>query len=90
MLCIADESKTLTKFYHMSNIILAVATPFAFIISPSILNMPIDLGLGILFPLHSHIGLSALITDYVPKTMRSVARASLLACTGICSMIKCL
>ena len=58
-------------------------TPLAFVISPSKMNMPIDITLGILFPLHSHIALNAIVSDYVPATYRSVARPTLLGVTVI-------
>lgn len=47
------------------------------------MNKPIDLALGILFPIHSHIGLNYVISDYVPKAARSVARSSLLFATCV-------
>lgn len=30
-------------------------------------NRLVDLAIGILFPLHCHLGFSAIITDYLPK-----------------------
>lgn len=78
-----DTSKSVTKFYHTSALALVGLTPLAFILSPSWLNFPVDLTLGVLFPLHSHIGLNYVITDYVPKAARAAARTSLLVCTVI-------
>jgi len=43
---LADSSKPLTKFYHMSGLALAGLAPLSFILSPSIVNFPIDLALG--------------------------------------------
>ena len=60
----ADSSKALTKFYHSSALVLAVLTPIAFLLSPSKLTLAVDLPLGVLFPLHSHIALNYVITDY--------------------------
>lgn len=62
---------------------LAVLTPVAFILSPSVLNMPIDFALGVIFPFHSHIAINYVISDYVPKNARGPARMALLACTVI-------
>ena len=56
-------------------------TPLAFIISPSKLNMPIDLTLGVLFPFHAHFGLNAIISDYLPKVVQTPARFGLMGCT---------
>jgi succinate dehydrogenase (ubiquinone) membrane anchor subunit len=47
------------------------------------MNKPIDLTLGLLFPIHSHIALNYVISDYVPKTARSMARSSLLFATCV-------
>eukprot|EP00600_Ochromonadales_sp_CCMP1393_P005373 CAMPEP_0174954486 /NCGR_PEP_ID=MMETSP0004_2-20121128/450_1 /TAXON_ID=420556 /ORGANISM="Ochromonas sp., Strain CCMP1393" /LENGTH=76 /DNA_ID=CAMNT_0016202303 /DNA_START=283 /DNA_END=513 /DNA_ORIENTATION=+ len=45
--------------------------------------MPIDLALGFIFPFHSHIALNYVISDYVPKASRPIARAALLAATVV-------
>jgi succinate dehydrogenase (ubiquinone) membrane anchor subunit len=63
--------------------LLAVLTPISFVLSPSPMNKPIDFTLGVLFPLHAHVGLNYVITDYVPKAIRTVARVSLLGVTGL-------
>jgi succinate dehydrogenase (ubiquinone) membrane anchor subunit len=55
----------------------------AFVISPSKYNMPIDLSLGVLFPLHAHVGINAIVTDYVPKAIQSSARFGLAGATSI-------
>lgn len=62
--------------------VLAVATPLAFLL-PSSLVLPIDVTLGVLFPLHSHFALNTIVTDYVPKSARNPARIALLAVTII-------
>lgn len=62
--------------------VLAVATPLAFLL-PSSFILPIDVTLGVLFPLHSHVALNTVITDYVPKSARNPARIALLAVTII-------
>ena len=45
---------------------LALA-PVAIVASPSGLNFPVDILMGIIFPLHSHIGMNYVLTDYIPK-----------------------
>jgi succinate dehydrogenase (ubiquinone) membrane anchor subunit len=45
--------------------------------------MPIDLALGVIFPLHANYAFNCVITDYVPKVARSICRVSLLGCTLI-------
>lgn len=39
----------------------------ALILSPSSLNMPVDLALGVLFPVHAHVAMNSVITDYADK-----------------------
>ena len=38
------------------------------------INMPVDLALGVIFPLHAHIGMNWIISDYVPPAMRGSSR----------------
>eukprot|EP00607_Mallomonas_marina_P004680 CAMPEP_0182427498 /NCGR_PEP_ID=MMETSP1167-20130531/17917_1 /TAXON_ID=2988 /ORGANISM="Mallomonas Sp, Strain CCMP3275" /LENGTH=112 /DNA_ID=CAMNT_0024609785 /DNA_START=139 /DNA_END=474 /DNA_ORIENTATION=+ len=66
-----DTAKVATTFYHKSSIALAVLTPVAFVLSPSSVNLPIDLTLGVLFPVHAHIALNYVISDYVPLLFSS-------------------
>ena len=53
--------------YHKLNWGLLGLTPLAFMLSPSVMNMPIDLALGVLFPLHAHFSMNGVITDYAAK-----------------------
>jgi succinate dehydrogenase (ubiquinone) membrane anchor subunit len=80
---LADKSKTLNRLYHTSGLALAVLTPAALVLSPSPMNMPIDLALGVIFPLHAHVGLNYIISDYVPKASRTIARSGLMGFTVI-------
>ena len=43
--------------------------------------MPVDLALGFMFPFHAHVGMNYIISDYVPRATRGVARAGLLGLT---------
>jgi succinate dehydrogenase (ubiquinone) membrane anchor subunit len=79
----ADSSKQLNKFYHISGLVLAGLTPVAFVLSPSVINMPVDILLGLVFPFHSHVAVNYVISDYVPKANRSMARMALLATSVI-------
>jgi len=67
----------------MSGIALVGLAPLSFILSPSIINFPVDLALGFIFPLHSHVALNYVVSDYVPKASRGAARAVLLTATII-------
>ena len=81
----ADGNNTVNKWFHKTGVVLAVATPLAFLL-PSSLVLPIDVTLGVLFPLHSHVALNTVITDYVPKSARNHARIALLAVTIAASL----
>lgn len=58
-----------------------VAMPLAFVLAPSPIAKPVDVVLGIAFPVHAHIGMNAVISDYVPPAMRTNARYALLVFT---------
>jgi succinate dehydrogenase (ubiquinone) membrane anchor subunit len=53
--------------YHHVNTSLLVLTPCALILSPSPWAFPLDLALGVALPLHGHIGMNSVLTDYMPK-----------------------
>lgn len=77
----------MVKIFHKSSIAMAALAPIAFII-PSQFVMPVDIVLGLLFPLHSHVALNYVVADYVPKASRSLARglvlvASIFAAAGL-------
>ena len=55
------------KFNFLSSLTIGLLTPAAFYLSPSTLVLPIDLVLGVLFPLHGYVGCVHIINDYVPK-----------------------
>ncbi len=67
--------------YHSSGYALAGLAPIALILSPSSLNFPVDLALSVIIPYHSHVGLNYVISDYVPQSLRSLARSGLLGIT---------
>ena len=65
----------ITDVHHKANIALAVTTPIAFVLSPSMLNYPIDIALGFIIPIHSGISMTMVAQDYVPRgTARSAAK----------------
>ncbi|GMI35362.1 hypothetical protein TrCOL_g6346 [Triparma columacea] len=82
----SDEGSLATSTYHKVNMAIMALTPVAFALSPSMINMPVDLALGLALPLHAHIGMSYVITDYVPKVSKGLlgpARIVLLGVTGV-------
>lgn len=55
------------SLHHKINMALMGLLPVSMVLSPSSLNMPVDLALGIFLPLHGHIGMNLVITDYAKK-----------------------
>jgi succinate dehydrogenase (ubiquinone) membrane anchor subunit len=45
------------------------------------ISQPLDIVLGLLLPLHAHFGLNSVVSDYVPKSFRTVARGSVVLMT---------
>ena len=74
------------KVYHRVNLALLGATPVALATDNTFLSFPVDMGLAIMFPLHGHIGMNYVITDYVPKLFSKAAvgpaRAVMVGVTG--------
>ena len=71
--------------YHATGIGLAVLTPAAFLL-PATATMPFDMLLGVLFPLHGHVAMNHVVTDYVPKGARAGARGALLLCSVVAAI----
>lgn len=57
---------------------MLVALPFNIAFGPSMITMPIDIALGVVIPVHAHIGLNACAADYIPKFAPSGAAEGLL------------
>lgn len=79
----ADNAEFTVKVHHLTSYGLAVLTPAALILSPSMLNVPVDLALGCLIPIHSHIGMNGVISDYIPKPMQGSVRLVWMGITSI-------
>lgn len=65
------------------NLGLLASVPVALILSPSALNFPLDIALGVAFPVHIHIGFNYIITDYCPKQFKAPAQWGMVALTAI-------
>ncbi|CAH0480670.1 unnamed protein product [Peronospora belbahrii] len=79
----ADNHVLSVKVLHWTNISLLAAVPLAFVLSPSPLVMPVDLAIGVILPVHAHIGMNNVISDYVPKNVRTLARLGWLGATSL-------
>ena len=74
------------SLYHKVNYGLLGLTPLAFALSPSALNTPIDFTLGVMLPLHAHVGMNCIITDYAKKISKGAEgplRVVMLGVTGV-------
>ena len=65
----ADASVKLVSYWHKANYALLGLFPLSFILSPSSINFPIDMGLAIALPFHAHVGMNMVLTDYVKKVL---------------------
>ena len=83
----ADSTAGAIKLHHKINLALLGLTPAALALSPSMLNMPVDIALGLALPIHGHIGMNLVITDYAKKVFGAGAitpcRMLLTAFTGV-------
>jgi succinate dehydrogenase (ubiquinone) membrane anchor subunit len=66
----ADTGKLGTKFFHLSGYTLVGLFPFAMVWGNSMVTVPCDLALGILMPIHGHVGLNYIVSDYIPPAAR--------------------
>jgi len=80
----ADTAPVAMKVHHATNIALAGLTPAAvFLPKDSGLLSPVDLALGVVLPLHSHITCNMVISDYVPPAARGIARGGVMGLTAV-------
>lgn len=68
------QNASTQQLYHWSSYGLAGLAPVAMILSPSFLNFPVDFALGLIIPVHMHIGLVGVVEDYVPRSSQGAAR----------------
>ena len=69
---------------------LAVATPIALVYP----NLPCDVILSTVFPLHAYVGLHAVVTDYVPPPFKVIKTVHVLFsihlnCAGCWTVLSC-
>eukprot|EP00656_Telonema_subtile_P053697 TRINITY_DN7839_c0_g1_i3.p3 TRINITY_DN7839_c0_g1~~TRINITY_DN7839_c0_g1_i3.p3 ORF type:complete len:100 (-),score=26.66 TRINITY_DN7839_c0_g1_i3:218-517(-) len=65
--------------YHKSNMVCAAITPIALMVP----NLPCDVVLSVVFPMHAYVGLHTVVSDYVPSAFEGLGRAAVIAATGI-------
>ena len=72
------------KVHHVGNLALAGLTPAAvFLPKDSSYMKPVDLGLGLALPLHGHITMNMVFSDYIPPGMRGAARGAMAGVTAM-------
>ncbi|KAK9815018.1 hypothetical protein WJX73_004952 [Symbiochloris irregularis] len=75
------------KLYEYSHVALAGLVPIAaFAPEGGALSKVTDLTLGVAIPVHSHVAMNAVVTDYVPKAFRGASRAGLLAAASLAAI----
>ncbi|CEG39294.1 protein [Plasmopara halstedii] len=79
----ADNHALSVKAMHLTSLGLMAAVPVAFVLSPSPLAFPVDMAMGVMLPVHAHIGMNNVISDYVPQSMRTLARLGWLGATSL-------
>lgn len=78
----ADQSNATQRLFHTTSLVCLALTPVALIAHPSPLSMPLDLALAVVFPIHGHIGINWILTDYVKAaTPKGPIRMGLLGVT---------
>lgn len=79
----ADKAPSAPQIIHKVNMFLLGAAPVALATSPSVVSFPLDLVMGVAIPVHMHIGMNGVISDYVPKSAQTTARIVLLVVSGV-------
>lgn len=85
LLVLADSTNLHDKIFHYSQLTAAVLFPISFILAPSAicvhasvstfhLQVPIDYIMCVLYPLHGHIGMSHIFSDYCGPVCHFVSR----------------
>lgn len=67
----SDHSVHGMRLYHKLNFALIGLGPLALLLSPSSLSVPIDYMLGVIIPLHGHLGGNDVISDYAHKVTKA-------------------
>jgi succinate dehydrogenase (ubiquinone) membrane anchor subunit len=94
LLFLRSPAASTEQLFHWSSYSLAALAPVALILSPSFLNFPVDFALGLIIPVHMHIGLVGVVEDYVPRKQQHLVRfllaiASVLSAIGLLKINLC-
>merc|ERR1711907_527455 len=82
----SDHSSGALSLFHKTNMLAIGLTPIALVMPDNVGLTAINVFLGIAFPVHGHIGMHGVLTDYVPKISKGMlgpARMALLGFTTV-------
>lgn len=71
------------KLYGLSHMALAGLVPASLVTKEGFLNRTSDLALGVALPVHSHIAMNYVVSDYVPKTLQLPVRVGILGMSAV-------
>ncbi len=60
-----DKASSVRELYHMSSYFLAAGVPIALLFGAPF-STAVDFSLGVVLPLHMHIGMRSVLADYLP------------------------
>jgi succinate dehydrogenase hydrophobic anchor subunit len=78
--CSSNNSAEMMVWMENSSKFLVVATPVAMLLSPSFVNAPVDLLMGVVVPVHTFIGMKNVIEDYLPGVQGAATRVLFVLC----------
>merc|ERR1711881_834289 len=76
----ADAAKHGVKILHYSSYGLIAAAPIGVM---GYFEKPIDIGLALALPAHTHVGINGIMTDYVPKISKSLLAPARVGMLGV-------
>merc|ERR1712139_219792 len=81
----ADHSSAALKIMHKTNLVAMAMTPVVFMLpeSMSMIITPFNVVLGVVLPIHAHIGFAGIVTDYAPKVSKGFAGPARIALVGV-------
>eukprot|EP00611_Tribonema_gayanum_P019734 TRINITY_DN3476_c0_g1_i1.p2 TRINITY_DN3476_c0_g1~~TRINITY_DN3476_c0_g1_i1.p2 ORF type:complete len:106 (-),score=27.74 TRINITY_DN3476_c0_g1_i1:310-627(-) len=71
--------------FHYLNYGLLAALP-VLLVAPTPVRTPVELLLAVAFPLHAHVSMNYVISDYVPRFAQQPARIAMLGVTAVASL----
>merc|ERR1711959_778446 len=65
----SDASSTALKAFHKTNLIAVGLAPVACLCPENVPVLPsaVNVFLGVVFPIHGHVGMNGIVTDYAAK-----------------------